>query len=127
MKIYILLLLLLVACSTIESKEEIPQVQDINIRELTETSPTQNITLKSKYEGVNGVFNFTEFRIEDCTKLIKHYNLVLAEEDSRLNKRKFNIRNIRVELKQAIGEYDRIKNTLDDLERSEFEKRILRS
>ncbi len=120
MELYILLLLLLIGCTTVIQEFPNNAIEENNII----VNETINKTiLKSKYEGFYGVFNFTEFKIEDCGSLIKHYNLVLAEEDSRLNKRKFNVRDAREELKIAIGSNEN-KTIIQELNKTVIAKEI---
>ncbi len=121
MKLYILLLLLLAGCTT--TVEYVQEASDVNIEPI-KANTNQNISLNSKYEGIIGVFNFTEFKYENCNSLIKHYNLVLAEEEPRIEKRKNNVGEARNNLRQAIDNYTIVKDALNSAERAESQERI---
>ncbi len=100
MKIYILLLLLLlIAC--IRTIEQDPITEDEIITDVTGEINTTKELLTTKYKGVYGVYNFSEFKVDNCDNLIKEYSLLLSEEEPRLNRRKNNIQEARLDLKEA--------------------------
>jgi len=113
MKLYmLLLLLLLVAC--LRAIEQDPVIEPKVITTIEEVNTTEEI-LATKYKGVYGIYNFSEFKAENCNSLIKEYTLLLSEEEPRTNRRKDNIKEARLDLKEAEEELKIIFPTGDEV------------
>lgn len=126
MKIYILLLLLLlIGCSSVENiPQDNPVVNPVNDVTINKQINLNKTVLKSKYYGVYGVYNFTEFKIENCEDLIKKYNLILAEENFRIDNRKNKVGEVRGEFRKALDEFDKVKDQLEDIERNKAKENL---
>ena len=108
----LLLLLLLVAC--LRAIEQDPVIEPKVITTIEEVNTTEEI-LATKYKGVYGIYNFSEFKAENCNSLIKEYTLLLSEEEPRTNRRKDNIKEARLDLKEAEEELKIIFPTGDEV------------
>lgn len=124
MKIYILLLLLLlIAC--VKTIEQNPVIEDEIVTNITEEINTTKDILTTKYKGVYGVYNFSEFKADNCNSLTKEYTLLLSEEEPRTNRRKNNIQEARVDLKEAEENLKTIVPTGDEV-RLNAQKKIIK-
>lgn len=108
MKLYILLLLLILTSCNLFVKEitiEEPKNETIT-QNITETLIPLNKTIpQSRYSGFYGVYNFSEFNVEECGNLIKYYNNLLNTEENRIDRKKNNIREAREDFKKALNEF----------------------
>src|SRR3989344_6558515 len=105
MKLYIILLLLiLTSCNIFVKEVPIEETKNETIKNVTEINLTQlNKTIsQSRYSGFYGVYNFSEFNVEECGNLIKYYNDLLNTEENRIDRKKNNVREVREDFKKAL-------------------------
>jgi len=111
MKLYIILLLLiLTSCNIFVKEVPIEETKNETIKNVTEINLTQlNKTIsQSRYSGFYGVYNFSEFNVEECGNLIKYYNDLLNTEENRIDRKKNNVREVREDFKKALNEFQNV-------------------